>query len=348
MPFDGNGAPRRLIARVVTLGSTALLRGVLLASGLCALAGCGDDGEEAAAGNVVLLDQHNYSSTTALSIPPAIETAVGDIEICWTGMTSDLQCHEIDPVGGIDNVALLRFDGMSESDLEGELATGRLSMQDVDAYFEYETDHADTCVQLSAMEIFGSQIDVASDYVDDERFTYLLLTAVGTTPGVGTRSMTFVKPTAASTSTSVSIPSSCGVLDFTADLASAEAVAIPAAGPWVVDWDGLTKNGQGGDLAFESIDSVLLGFYGGMTVEEIQSQIMDLELVATTLWEIPVSGALSADLADARERTASGSPGAAFPGFDQAGDGVWLLGLMCSGCQSPAPLVLTVLEPDGA
>jgi len=348
MPSDDKRALQRLIARVATLGSTALVRGVLLASGLCALAGCGDDGEEGAAGNVVLGDPNNYSSTTALSIPPAIETAVGDVEVCWTEMTSDLQCHEIDPVGGIDNVALLRFDGMSEEDLEGELASGRLSMQDVDAYFEYEADHTETCVQLSAMEIFGSPIDVASDYVDDERFTYLLLTAVGTTPGVGTRSMTFVKPAGAATATSVSIPSSCGILDFTADLASAEPVSIPAAGPWVVDWGGLTRNGQGGDLAFESIDSVLLGFYGGMTVEEIQSQIMDLEQVATTLWEIPVSGALSADLADARERTEGGAAGAAFPGFEQAEDGVWLLGLMCSGCQSPAPLVLAVLEPDGA
>jgi len=344
MPFDRNAASRRLIARIATVGSTALVRGLLLAGGLVALAGCGDDGEEGAAGNVVLGDPNNYSSTTALSIPPAIETAAGDIEVCWTGMTSDLQCHDIDPVDGIDNVALLRFDGMSEEDLEGELATGRLSMQDVDAYFEWETDHSNTCVQLSAMEIFGSPIDVASDYVEDERFTYLLLTAVGTTPGVGTRSMAFLQPTGASTTTTVDIPPSCGVLDFTADLASAEPVSIPAAGPWVVDWEGLTRNGQGGDLAFESIDSVLLGFYGGMTVEQIQEQIMDLELVATTLWEIPVSGAMSADLADARERTG----GAAFSGFEQSEDGVWLLGLMCSGGQSPAPLVLVVLEPDGA
>ncbi len=344
MPLDRNGASRRLIARITAVGSAALVRGLLLAGGLAALAGCGDDGEEGAAGNVVLGDSNNYSSTTALSIPPAIETAAGDIEVCWTGMTSDLQCHEIDPVGGIDNVALLRFDGMSEEDLEGELATGRLSMQDVDAYFEWETDHASTCVQLSAMEIFGSPIDVTSDYVDDDRFTYLLLTAVGTTPGVGTRSMAFLKPTGGSTVTTVDVPPSCGILDFTADLASAEPVSIPAAGPWVVDWEGLTRNGQGGDLAFESIDSVLIGFYAGMTIEQIQDQIMDLELIATTLWELPVSGAMSADLADARERGGQ----AAFPGFERSEDGVWLLGLMCSGCQSPAPLVLVVLEPDGA
>ena len=40
--------------------------------------------------------------------------------------------------------------------------------------------------------------------------------------------------------------------------------------------------------------------------------------------------------------------GGAFPGFDTDADGVWLVGLLCSGCQNPAPVVLSILEPTGS
>ena len=39
-----------------------------------------------------------------------------------------------------------------------------------------------------------------------------------------------------------------------------------------------------------------------------------------------------------------GGSGELFTGFDR-GPGVWLLALMCSTCQNPAPILLTVLEP---
>jgi hypothetical protein len=69
---------------------------------------------------------------------------------------------------------------------------------------------------------------------------------------------------------------------------------------------------------------------------------MDLELIATQLWEISLTtSGRTADLAKAKERTS----GAVFPGFERK-DGVWALGLMCSACQNPAPVLLSVLEPS--
>jgi hypothetical protein len=63
--------------------------------------------------------------------------------------------------------------------------------------------------------------------------------------------------------------------------------------------------------------------------------------MATSLYQVtPASGSESVDLATAKERTT----GAAFSGFN-AGAGVWAIGLRCSSCQNPAPVLLSVLEP---
>ena len=49
-------------------------------------------------------------------------------------------------------------------------------------------------------------------------------------------------------------------------------------------------------------------------------------------------GGTTASLGDAT------NGGAAFDGF--SGNGVWLLALRCTTCANPAPLFLTVLEPE--
>jgi hypothetical protein len=119
-------------------------------------------------------------------------------------------------------------------------------------------------------------------------------------------------------------------------------VSIPEDGPWVVDWRDVERDSQGNDLLHEGIDSVVVGFFADMTVAEVEAQILDLELIATSLWEVELEGGRTADLADARGRDGGG----AFPGFARSEDGVWLLGLLCSTCQNPSPLLLAVLEPS--
>ena len=60
-----------------------------------------------------------------------------------------------------------------------------------------------------------------------------------------------------------------------------EPVAVPARGPWVVDWRNVTRDGQANDIVSARIDTALIGLYEGMTVSDLEEQIMDLELVAT-------------------------------------------------------------------
>ena len=301
-----------------------------------------DEQDDGARGNVLLRDEHNYASTSSLTIP-TIETApAADLEICWPEAVSDIRCHDVEPRDDVDTVALLRFLHLSEADVEEKLTSGELPMSEVDGYLEYLTEGESTCAPLSAMTFFGTPIEIEKEYVESDDHTYLMLFANGTTPGVGARTMVFVKPTANSTNTRVDAPEGCGFLEFSADLASADALSIPEDGPWVVDWRDVTRDSQGNDLLYQSIDSVVVGFFAQMSVAEVEAQILDLELIATSLWEVELARGRTADLAEARGRDGSG----AFPGFARDEDGVWLLGLMCSTCQNPSPLVLVVLEPS--
>jgi hypothetical protein len=313
-----------------------------LLSGLALLAGCEstDPDPDGPSGNILITDDHNYRSESALSLPTVETASATDLDICWSDVSTDIQCHDLDPLADLDNVALLRFLHLTEDQVEVKLTTEQLTQPEIDGYLEHNTTGSSTCTKLSSLSFFGTPIEVEEEYVESDDQTYLLVFTEGTTPGVGARTMIFVKPTSESTNTSVNAQSACGFLDFSADLGSAEPLKIAREKPWVVDWRNVTRDGQGSPIAFESIDSVLLGFYENLTVDELQERIFDLEVLATTLWEVKLTGGRTADLAKAKARDGGG----AFPGFTRT-DGVWALGLICSTCSNPAPLLLAILEP---
>jgi hypothetical protein len=180
-------------------------------------------------------------------------------------------------------------------------------------------------------------------YIEKDGFTYLVLLSKGIAPGVGARTMVFLKPTASSTNTRVDVSPGCGLLTFSADLSTLTKLPVPAAAPWILDWRDIMRDGNGNEPPFDSIDGVTIGFYAGMAAADLQARIFDIELIATSLYDIKLTAGRTADLSTATDRAS----GAAFPGFDRAETGTWLLALTCSRCQSPAPVVLTILQPAG-
>jgi len=328
-------------AAAVPIGRVAAAPAFSALLGAC-LAGCGGGSAavESSRGNVLLADQNNYLTTAALSIPSVDTAPAVDLDICWSQVADDLQCHPLSAQSDVDTVSLLRISHLTKHDVEGKLAAGLLSQSQVAGYVEYHPDHVATCAKLSQLSFFGTEADTPSKYVESAGLTYLLLLAKGTTPGIGARDMLFLNPTSASTNTRVDVASGCGLLDFSADLLSLQKPSVPAAGPWIVDWKDITHDGQGNPVSLRWIDGVTLGRFDGMSVEAVQARILDIELVATSLWDLALDGEDKADLSRARDR----KTGAPFPGFKPA-DSTWMLALTCSTCQSPAPLVLTILQP---
>jgi hypothetical protein len=314
-----------------------VLLGVLVFGGACHSSGTSDDGI------IRLGDSNNYVSTSALNLPTVVTAPAADLDICWTDLVSDIQCHPVAPRLDIDNVGFLRFLHLSPAEVEAKLVSGELTQSQIDGYVEYRTDHSETCARLSQFSFFGTPIDVASQYVESADETYMLVFTHGTQAGVGARVMTFVEPKTGSTNTRVDAPSGCGLLDFAVDLTSPQPVAVPVAGPWHVDWRGVTRNGQGSPVVYATIDRLLVGFYQGLKVADLETRFFDIETLATSLWELALAGGREAELGQAVERRT----GEAFPGFLRS-DGVWMLALLCSTCQNPSPVVLTILAPGGA
>ena len=301
--------------------------------------GCeSDPGDEEESGNVIIGDANNYSFVGTLQIPLVQTVSAQDLDICWNEVLEDIQCHGMDPLAEVDNVGMARFRNMSHTEVAARLSAGEMPQSALDGYLEFNTTHVDTCTKLSSLSFFGTPITVAEEYVESAEKVYLLLFANGITPGVGSRMLTFVQPMASSTNTVVNAGSGCGVLDFKANLTALQPLAVPLEGPWIVDWSQMTTDGQGNPIVFETIDGVFLGYYEGVTLEQLQAQMLDMELIATSIWEISLEAGSTANLAYATK-----SDGSFFQGF--SGSGIWILALRCSMCQNPAPLVLTILNP---
>jgi hypothetical protein len=301
-----------------------------------------DSGTAHDAGPVALKNENNYRTTASLSLPTVTTASGADLDICWTNLVSDMQCHPVTPQADIDNVAFLRLLHLSAEEAQVKLVSGDITQSEIDGYLELRTENKTTCTKLSQFSFMGTKVDVLAEYQESADETYLLLFSHGVQRGVGARGMMFLKPMASSSNTKVDAAAACGTLAFAADLSSAVKVPVKATGPWIVDWRAVNHDGQGNEIIYSTLDKLLLGYYQGKQVADIEAKFFDLEIMATSLWDLALTGGYTADLSKAVER----NTGAPFTGFGGP-DGVWLLGLTCSTCQNPAPVVLVNLDPNG-
>lgn len=291
----------------------------------------GATGSDTTPRSILLAEDNNYSYESALHIPQVETAASPDIEICWDDLRLDLQCHETDPIADINNVALIRIRNLTETEIETALSEGSLQQSNIDGYLERHTDGVGTCVSLADFSFFGSQVDIEEEYVASDVNKYLLVLTTGTVWGVGARIMTFLTPTESSSVTAVNVAENgCDMLDFSADLTSLEAVNVPMDEPLVLDWSSIARSG---------ITRAMLGYYEGMTAEDLESQALDLMIIADSKWEIEVERGRTIALRDLTNEN-----GDSFEQFNS--DGAWVFILMCDTCQNPAPPFLTLLRPQ--
>lgn len=299
--------------------------------------GSSSPGTQSAGGNVIMTDQNNYTSTSALEVPVVQTKAASDLSISWTGIMKDLLCH---PAASIDNVAFLKVPNMTKDQIQKALAEGTLAASQVSKYYEWHTAGA-TSTMLSSLK-FGGAIDVMADYTESATTQYLLLFTHGTVQGVGAQSMVLLQPSASSSNTTVAAADACSsnVLSFSATFGAP--LSAPKAGPYKVDWSQLTKESFGNPIQFQNIDQIEVAYYQGKQASDLQMKFLDVEIDATTLYaaKITPAGTKSFDLT-----AASTTDGTKFPGFSQT-DGTWALALRCSACSVPAPVAFTILQPQ--
>ena len=286
-------------------------------------------------GAVELRDEHSFESHSELFIDTVTTAAGGEVEACWSGVEEDLLCH---PAAPVQSLFLLRISEADPQAVVARILANELSDY-VDATLRHSVADGETCANLGDFLAGEEAIDIDTEYYESDQHSYLMLFSNGTSLGQGTLSMTLLKP--GGSTTELAGPSGCGELQYEADLSHLTPLELPSSGPWVVDWRGLTRAGDGGEVPFSSIDRLLIGFYEGRDVAYLEENIFDIEEdPQATFWELELDGQRSADLALAED-----ADGERFAGFARETEGVWLLGLLCKSCQNPAPVLLTIIEP---
>ena len=290
-------------------------------------------------GTVHLGADNNYSFVGLLDGPSFPLAELSDATLSWADLDRDLQCHDLDPVADIDNVALLVFPRLSEAEVEDGLSNNNLAQVDLGVYLSYEPEE-NTSASLSQMTFFGTDADIETQFTDGSG-TWLLLLTSGTTVGVGARMIAFLDPTKGATATSAAANDGCSVLDVDVELTAMQPLGVLRDGPWPVVWDSLLLTGQGNEFDAGDIDTVMVARFDAISLADLEPQFLDLELLADGLWTMEHAGGTSADLSGLLD-----SSGGAFPGFTDAE--TWVVALRCSTCPSPAPLFLGALVPvDG-
>lgn len=306
------------------------------------LAACGTDDDTGDTGSplsgvLTLGDENNFSYEGTIDGPSFSVAEYSDMTIDFSGLTSDLQCHDLDPVADIDNVSLLAFPYLSEEEVEAGLSDDALQQSDMGAYVAVQPGDA-TSVLLSDFTFFGTYPEIIEDYWYEGSATWMVLFTTGTTVGVGGRALAFLRPTAGETNTEVVMDPACGILDFSADLASLEPVPVPKTGPWTLNWSGLTVDGHGNPFDSSAVDGVMVAYYADLSADDLAADFLNIEGLADGLWTEEVPGGTAVAL----DSLVDGS-GGSFSDF--SADGTWVLALRCSLCANPAPKFLTILDP---
>jgi hypothetical protein len=286
-----------------------------------------------------MTDPNNYMAMSTMNIPVVTAQAGADLTISWDGIMKDLLCH---PSQGIKALTFAIFPNKTVAQLNAELSIGNFNPNEVSNYFVLDNPSSKTTM-LSAIGA-STKVNPATDFVESSSKVYLLIFSNTVSLGVGAESMVILQPSSSSTNTTIAAPDACSstppILTFTATLG--QALNVPKAGPYVIDWSELTKNGfEQSPFAFATIDKIEIGYYMGMQASDLQAHFTDVEINATTLYASKaVGGAKSFDLTGTKA-----ADGTAFTGFTPT-DGAWAMALLCSSCSVPAPLAFTILQPQ--
>ena len=332
----------------------------ILLSCVCSLAliGCKSGCEEIDGDTVEVSDANNYVFDGTLEIEsiPVAAQPVGcgdkldsdgdgeideddecyDYTISWDQVTKDLQLHDTDPISDIDTLAMTNFRYLTQPEVEVGLSLNTLQQVDVGLYVDTPTGDASS-LNLSDLTLFGNDINV-EQYLSSDFGTFILIIQTGDNPGVGTRMATFIEPTDGETNTDVTFTDTSTILNYEVDLQSFTPIPMFADRSGVVDWSNLETNGLMEEFNPSDADQVMVGFYEGATLADVEAQFLDLEQTATKIWTADISGQTDLDLAELE-----GSE--EFTGV--TGDGVWLFTLRCTACPNPAPLFLTEMVACG-
>jgi hypothetical protein len=278
---------------------------------------------------------YHYSAEVAVEVVP-VQDCPDDLQLDWSGLTTDLLGHDV-AAGEVDNLWVLRVSGYTPQSFLEEVVAGTLPQSGLDpATYEVATDETSALITDFG---FGSvPVDPPEHVSADQDSIYVLSAKTG---AYNTRGVVFFEPTPGEMNTQVVLDSDSAVLTVEVDLGAGAPIQVPSRGDYLLEWLDLTVDGQGNPITLSNIDRLMLARYD-QSVEELESQFFDLELIYDVAYHADIGG--KADVMLSEAAADDGTPFASF-GDAGTGEGTWLLALFCDTCDIPAPLFLGVVEP---
>ncbi|MDP2315130.1 MAG: hypothetical protein Q8P41_19680 [Pseudomonadota bacterium] len=295
-------------------------------------------------GQFTFVDANNYSYTSAVEISAQEVQLAHEVTFDWSGLTTDLLGHQMDPATDVDLVWVVQFPLLTEDEVKDAIVAETLLQESVGPYIQFDNDPADRTSALLSEFVFppDNVIDPATDFTDGSG-TWLVR---ATTGPLENRMLGFMRPTETSSNHDFALGSDSATLDFAADLQSLTPYTVDSALPtYTANWAALDTHANGADISLDTLDQLMIARYDGMTLDDLEADFIDVEIIATELYTADVYEAVdyTADLS-----LATNAAGEAFSGF--GADGLWLIALRCTLCTNPAPPFLTVVNvsADGA
>lgn len=294
--------------------------------------GTGDDGV------LHLRPENNYAYTGTLDIGTFEVQTGADVLVDWSALTTDIQRHAIDAATEVDRLWLIWFRYLDQAQVAEGIECDTLDQADIEAAAYNEQDFPDGTTSAAISELL---IPPGNPFLPEEYFIYeegVWLFRLTTGENL-TRMTGILTPSASSSNHDAAVVNDTSVLTFDADLSSLTALSARAGVDYLVEWEDAESvdNGCAERKDLELADQLWLARYDGLTVADLEAQILDLELIYADLYTAPAYG-----LEDVQLSTATNAAGDAFPGFAEGE--LWLLALRCTTCANPAPLYMTVVN----
>lgn len=283
-----------------------------------------------------LRDENNFHHEVQLDAATVPLLAESDAIIHWESLTVDMLGHPLDPMEDIDSVSLLVFDGIDAAGVAEAIATDTLLQTKFVGVFGC-FPHLASC-PLSEFSFFGTPDDVPSRFTEGSGTWMLALESTDEPAYRQYRKLLFIEPDASSSAQDAAFSDGSSMFSVEADLTSTEPLRVGPGPSQLVSWGELTVDGAGRPIDLGRVDTLWIAKYEGLSPEEIESSLVDLEVLGSDYWQLPIEGLSEVDLADLLPVEEGGRE---YTGVDESG--TYLLGLRCSSCNSPMPYFLTVL-----
>lgn len=299
-------------------------------------------------GTLLLLatEATNYTFSSQLSWNVTSVAPDTELSFDWSDATADLVGRTLDPGQDVGSVEVLLFT-LTPDELKASLERDTLQQADLATVLTFYPDAGVTNASLfefgsPAMPLTEDEIapffDPAS--YDPASYTYLALLTEGMVLGEGVQTLQPFQLDPNSTNTDVFLTADSTMLDYDVDLRSHESMIVPqATADMTLDWSELATNAMGDPWQSSVGLEVAVARYS-LSLADLEDDFAHLEAIADDIWRAPALDDETLSLA-----ALSNEDGVPFDGID--GEGTWLLGLLCTSCQNPAPLFLTTLESCG-